>query len=159
MKSRLGLFLSAILYLFLSSPSTGWAKGSLLLSPSRPVVGQKAEIKFEVKGNYKSLALYAIYAPNSKIERPVLLATLSNSQGQIEWSPARPGLVKLLLITSEGGDFPRGKLPKKAETVASKVVSVKYSSLPWLGIAIFIFAAGLLFGGMAFGFKLSFQSG
>lgn len=112
------------------------AHAQLQLSNDTPAVGEEITITVaEPVSEWK-----ATYRPNSGVveEVPATLATPSKT---FTWTPDRAGIVQL----SAGS--------------VSRNVSVRFSGFPLLGLLIMLIAAGVLFGGAAFAFRMLLRTG
>ena len=112
------------------------AQAQIELSIAEPIVGQEVTITLAEPAD----ALTVTYRPNSGVVKEVTLKAGSPSKA-FAWTPDRPGIVKL----SAGS--------------ASKNLSVRFGGFPWSGLLIMLFAAGILFGGAGFAFRILFGSG
>jgi hypothetical protein len=79
----------------------------------------------------------ALYRPNSAVSEKETIG-LTDAQGRLAWTPSAPGVVRLAVWGDAEGKVIDGE----------RLVSVRFASLPLLGIAIMIGAGCILFGGV-----------
>ena len=114
----------------------GQAHAQMQLSSDTPAVGDQVTITVaEPVSEWK-----ATYRPNSGVVEEVS-SKLDGPSTTFTWTPDRAGIVQL----SAGS--------------ATRNVSVRFSSFPVLGMIIMLIAAGVLFGGAAFAFRMLFRRG
>ncbi|MCB9764687.1 MAG: hypothetical protein H6739_33235 [Alphaproteobacteria bacterium] len=107
----------------------------LQLTPEAPVEGQPVTVR--AVGASPQATLTVTSRPGSVLEET---APLALTRGEASWTPASPGLAILSLTDGEA-------------TVTRKL-SVRFDGPPPSGVAVFLLAGGLLFGGIAAGFRL-----
>lgn len=112
------------------------AETTIDFSGIMPVAGTPQVLMLE-GGNIQGALLTVCYRPNSATEitdDPVPF----DADGSIEWTPRSPGIASLSVTDSEG------------RPLASKDVAIRFSEVPFAGIAVMILAGLLLFGGAAY---------
>ena len=115
----------------------GWASAAeIWLSTAAPVQGEPVEITVDAPDAAGNLVV--TYRPGSSVEATHTLVL--DAAGSVRWIPAQPGLA--VLAWQRGG------------ATASRAVSVRYAAVPLRGVAVFLLASGLLFGGMGYAFRL-----
>ncbi|MBD3161404.1 MAG: hypothetical protein GF346_04275 [Candidatus Eisenbacteria bacterium] len=82
------------------------------------------------------------YRPNSEVAETHLLGR-TDASGRVRWRPAAAGIAT---ITAEAEEIDPVEL----------TVSVRFREPPWLGIAMLILAAMILFGGNGYAFAKTF---
>jgi hypothetical protein len=112
--------------------------GTLTLSPEQPVHGEPVEVS--LAGDAVGDALLVTYRPNSAV---VATETLALTDGRTTWTPTQPGIAVLSV-----GD---------GDQTVSRNVSVRFASIPWSGVLVFLGTGLLLFGGATFAMRRMLQ--
>lgn len=114
------------------------ALAGLELTPETPVHGEPVEVS--LAGDAVGAELLVTYRPNSAV---VATETLPFDGGRATWVPSQPGIA--VLSVSEG------------EKTVSRNVSVRFASIPWSGVLVFLGTGLLLFGGASFALRRMLQ--
>ncbi|MCB9881067.1 MAG: hypothetical protein H6832_05400 [Planctomycetes bacterium] len=106
-----------------------------------PVVGTEVRVALEGAGDASRLIV--LYRPNSKtsVEESIAIA-----DGHATWIPSNPGLASLDIVDST-----------KA-SLAKRTVSIRFAETSYVGLAVMILAALLLFGGAAISIRALLRS-
>lgn len=88
-------------------------------------------------------AIDVVYYPGADIaERESLGVT--DARGEVRWTPRFAGLSRIEVLDE-------GDSPGASSVVESRVVGVRFRRVPAVGLAVFVLACALLFGGLALG--------
>jgi hypothetical protein len=119
----------------------GTALASFSFEPPHPVRGQPVSLRVTGADGapLAGVAVTATYYPNSAIAREVPLGT-TDASGRLVFEPHHAGLMRL-----------------RADEVDAFTTSVRFDGVPLPGVIVFIVAATLLFGGVAFGSRKILQ--
>ena len=112
------------------------AQAQIELSNDKPAVDEIITVTLAEPAT----ELMVTYRPNSGVVAKIPI-TLAEASTTFTWTPDRAGIATL----SAGS--------------ASKNVSIRFSSFPFLGLLIMLGAAGILFGGALFAFRVLFRDG
>ena len=120
----------------------GW---SIELAKDFPVRGEPVELFVTPPdGEACSSAQVSVtYRPNSKTEKEVVIGS-PQAACELTWIPEDPGIVRITVKVN-------------GKTEAEKRASVRFAKTPASGIVILIFAGLVLYGGIAYSFKVSFS--
>ncbi|MCZ6602792.1 MAG: hypothetical protein O6952_07295 [Planctomycetota bacterium] len=113
-------------------PKVGSRVSLRILDGGTPAVGAK---------------LVAIHLPGSSKPTSAEVGR-TREDGTIEWIPNAAGIVSLVASVERPGE---GKETIRGETTLT--ISVRFEKFPWQGIAVFVFAGSLLFGGLFFSYR------
>lgn len=81
----------------------------------------------------------AVYGPNAKVAKRVVIGTVSKQTPALNWTPERPGIVTLELHVQ--GSAPGSK------PLAKTTLSVAFNGTPTSGVLMMLAAGLVLFGG------------
>ncbi|MCA8972879.1 MAG: hypothetical protein KDC95_24050 [Planctomycetes bacterium] len=135
-----------VLLIVLAIPATVSAQKVVIQDTSGadvhfPVVGTEVRVSLEGAGDASSLVV--LYRPNSKtsVEQSVAI-----SDGRATWIPTSPGLASLDLLDHD------------KTSLAKRTVSIRFAETSYVGLAVMILAAVLLFGGAAISIRALLRS-
>ena len=115
---------------------TGLASAAeIRLSTEMPVEGQVVQLTVDAPD--PSGEVVVTYRPGSAV--PATEALALGPGGTARWVPAQPGRA--------------GLAGSRGEERASRAVSVRFTGVPLGGVAVFLLAAGSLFGGIGWSLK------
>ncbi|MFH1681824.1 MAG: hypothetical protein ABIH26_14435 [Candidatus Eisenbacteria bacterium] len=137
-------FRAVLLLAVLSGPA---AALDLVLEVPNPTEGRALKVLLTGPEAGPELRLTAIYRPGSRTQAREEVGTF-DADGAITWRPAYAGITHL--VVSDPDDPAAGEL-------ASRNVAVRFRSPPPQGIAILLFAGGLLFGGATLAMRWSLE--
>jgi len=113
----------------------------LTLTPLVPVEGEPVKVQIVGDVDLDGAPLRITYRPNSAVEATDTLAL--DGAGAVMWTPSQPGIA--VLSVDRGG------------ATVSRNVSVRFGSVPWSGVLVFLGTGLLLFGGASFAMRRLFQ--
>ena len=112
------------------------ADHDLSIAVQYPVVGEAQTVTLRTDTDAAGVTLSVTYRPNSATEDTMVIGKF-DADGRISWCPEEPGITSLIAKDAEG------------KTLATLNVATCFSSTPYLGLVVMVFAGILLFGGAA----------
>ncbi|MCZ6688584.1 MAG: hypothetical protein O7H41_03175 [Planctomycetota bacterium] len=113
-----------------------------------PKAGSRVSLRILEGGNpAKGAKLEAIHLPGSEVSKTVEVGR-TREDGTIEWTPHAAGIVTLVASVERSGE---GK--EKIREATTLTLSVRFEKFSWQGIAVFLFAGSLLFGGLFLSYR------
>ncbi|HDH97090.1 MAG TPA: hypothetical protein ENF73_05125 [Proteobacteria bacterium] len=134
-----------VLIVLLAVSTGAWAGWSLQLDQKFPVCGEPARLTITppAGSTCDQAKVFVTYRPNSKTETTEAVGTPDESCSLV-WIPQDPGISRLTLKVGDS-------------KAAERLVSVRFAKSSALGILILIVAGCILYGGIAYSFKISFS--